>query len=111
MLATLRAARSILRDDSACDGPPFVLRVNVLLARDLGCDMRVVRLASILVERERERDPRSAPRDARAVETTLQGRHNVEVWKLGLSYHCPAVPLGGLPNLATRRGQDRVSRE
>eukprot|EP00955_Chlamydomonas_euryale_P003197 34079-Chlamydomonas_euryale.AAC.1 len=33
-------------------------------------------------------------------------RHSVE---LCLSYHCPAVPLGGLTDLATRRGQDRVS--
>eukprot|EP00955_Chlamydomonas_euryale_P049821 354371-Chlamydomonas_euryale.AAC.2 len=32
-------------------------------------------------------------------------------WKLGLSYHCPAVPLGGLTGLAATRGQDRVSRE
>eukprot|EP00955_Chlamydomonas_euryale_P086944 364259-Chlamydomonas_euryale.AAC.3 len=29
---------------------------------------------------------------------------------VGLSYHCPTVPLRGLTDLASRRGQDRVSR-
>eukprot|EP00955_Chlamydomonas_euryale_P065934 359402-Chlamydomonas_euryale.AAC.6 len=32
------------------------------------------------------------------------------VWKLGLSDHCPAVLLGGLTDLATRRGQESIAR-